>query len=98
MSEFTSGPWDIQRSGDGKRISIGIGLVDGPNGYDVAEVYSDDCDPCEAQANANLISAAPDLYHALDDLVAILELDTRSYVFDAVRSARSALTKARGEK
>ena len=44
-----------------------------------------------------LISAAPDLYDALDNLAAIMETDERSYVVDAVRSARAALAKARGE-
>lgn len=59
----TPGPWDTRD--DDKRITVGVGLVDGPNGYDVAEVYNDDCDRDEAWANAHLIAAAPELYEAL---------------------------------
>lgn len=57
-AESTPGPWPWEYSGDGKRIVIGKGLVEGPNGYEVAEVYSDDC-PCEvAEANARFIALA----------------------------------------
>ena len=72
MATHTPGPWNYERSGDGKRISVGLGLVEGPNGYDVAEVYSDDCDGDVAMANARLIAASPDLlalaYQYRDDL------------------------------
>ena len=64
-TSHTPGPWPIKPTGDFKRIVIGDGLVDGPGGYEVAEVYSDDCDRDEAMANAHLIAAAPDLYAAL---------------------------------
>ena len=60
-AQHTRGPWPIKPTGDGKRIIVGEGLVEGPNGYEVAEVYSDDCDRDEAMANARLIAAAPDL-------------------------------------
>lgn len=65
---FTAGPWPITETGDGKRFVIGEGLVEGPNGYEVAEVYSDDCDFVVARANARLIAAAPDLYAALKEM------------------------------
>ncbi len=65
MGEHTPGPWPIELTGDGKRIIVGKGLVEGPNGYEVAEVYSDDCDPNEADANARLIASAPELLEAL---------------------------------
>ena len=71
MTQFTKGPWDYKLTGDGKRIRIGLGMFDGPNGYDVAEVYSDDVTEetyVEAQANAHLIAAAPELYEALEAL------------------------------
>lgn len=61
MTKHTPGPWSFKPTGDHKRIVIGEGLVEGPNGYDVAEVYSDDCDYEEALANARLTAAAPDL-------------------------------------
>ncbi len=61
----TPGPWPWKYTGDGKRIVIGEGLVEGPGGYEVAEVYSDDCPAEVAEANARLIAAAPDLLEAL---------------------------------
>lgn len=66
QAQHTPGPWPITSTGDGKRYVIGEGLVDGPSGYEVAEVYSDDCDPGEALANANVISAAPEMLAGLD--------------------------------
>jgi len=61
----TPGPWPITETGDGKRFVIGEGLVGGPKGYEVAEVYSDDAPYEETIANARVIAAAPDL---LDEL------------------------------
>lgn len=65
----TKGPWDLRD--DYKRISVGIGLVDGPNGYDVAEVYNDDCDRDEAYANARAIAEVPAMVMALRELIDI---------------------------
>lgn len=66
----TPGPWPITETGDGKRFVIGEGLVGGPKGYEVAEVYSDDAPYEEAIANARVIAAAPDLLIACRHLVA----------------------------
>lgn len=66
----TKGPWPVDYTGDGKRIIVGEGLVEGPNGYDVAEVYSDDCPRAVAEANARLIAASPDLLEACKALLA----------------------------
>ena len=93
--KWTKGPWPIKPTGDFKRIVIGDGLVDGPGGYEVAEVYSDDCDRDEAMANAHLIAAAPDLYAALDGLLGLL--DAGSLYEPQAYAARAALTKARGQ-
>lgn len=57
MAKATPGPWPCEPTGDHKRITIGKGLVEGPNGYEVAEVYSDDCPGEVAEANADLIAA-----------------------------------------
>jgi len=106
----TPGPWPFERTGDGKRYVVGEGLVEGPHGYEVAEVYSDDCDPDEALANARLIAAAPDMLaalksadHALTQFVAF-ELDAREIMgntnFEIVKCererARAAIAKATG--
>lgn len=62
----TPGPWPISGDRYDKRITIGEGLVEGPHGYEVAEVYSDDCPRELALANAHLIAAAPELLAALE--------------------------------
>lgn len=65
LDEATKGPWPIEYTGDHKRIVVGKGLVEGPGGYEVAEVYSDDCPGEVSEANARLIAMAPDLAAAL---------------------------------
>ena len=95
MSEakFTPGPWYID-----SRLIVGPRInSDGADDGFISEVCDASLSMGDRKANSHLIAAAPDLYEALDNLVAILELDTRSYVFDAVCSARAALAKARGE-
>jgi len=65
-AKHTPGPWNMVD--EDKRIAIGVGLVEGPNGYDVAEVYNDDCPREVGEANARLIAAAPDLLEALQEV------------------------------
>jgi hypothetical protein len=92
----------MRYTGDGKRIVIGDGLVEGPNGYEVAEVYSDDCPKDVAEANARLIAAAPELLKALAQVTALLDASNRGtdrpsdYVSRAVRAARAAIAAAEG--
>ena len=74
----TPGPWPMTCSGDGKRIVIGAGLVEGPNGYEVAEVYSDDCPRALAEANARLIAAAPDMLAALKAVAVAASSESRA--------------------
>lgn len=95
----TPGPWPIERTGDGKRIIVGPGLIEGPHGYDIAEVYSDDCDPEEATANARLIAAAPELLEALEKLAAFADEVTGKVEppLPALARAWEAIAKARGE-
>lgn len=99
-AQHTPGPWDYDQTGDDKRICVGIGLVEGPNGYDVAEVYSDDCDHDEALANARLIAAAPDLLDAVRELEAILAEGLFNIEPDRISRAReagrAAISKATG--
>jgi hypothetical protein len=96
MSKHTPGPWPIKVTGDRKRIRVGVGLVDGPRGYDVAEVYSDDCDGEEAEANAHLIAAAPDLLDAL--CVAADYLNGNGWEGDPrMVPIEAAIAKAKGE-
>lgn len=83
LAKHTPGPWPMVPTGDGKRIEIGPGLVEGPNGYEVAEVYSDDCPWELAEANARLIAAAPELLSgalALDQLVEEMQVNVSAYL------------------
>ena len=107
--KWTKGPWPIKPTGDFKRIVIGDGLVDGPGGYEVAEVYSDDCDRDEAMANAHLIAAAPDMATVLEyyadqfcegfckDLPQAGTYQPEMDLDCSGCKARSALAKARGQ-
>lgn len=91
----TAGPWPWEYTSDGKRIVIGYGLVEGPHGYEVAEVYSDDCPREVAEANANLIAAAPDLFNRLENLVIGIGM---GWDLDGlIEAANAAIAKARGE-
>lgn len=84
---WTKGPWPWAYTGDGKRIVIGDGLVEGPNGYAVAEVYSDDCPQEVAEASDRLIAADPaGLAVAEQTYLALL-----SHPFDAWRVRNQAV-------
>ena len=95
-SKHTPGPWPWQYTSDRKRIVIGAGLVEGPNGYEVAEVYSDDCPSEVAEANARLIAAAPDLLEAVRAFVERFDSGQgrRAYTDHVAGLMRSALAKA----
>lgn len=76
LGKATPGPWPIRKTGDAKRIIVGEELVEGPRGYDVAEVYSDDCDYEEAMSNAIVMSEArtamPEMMKQITELKAAL--------------------------
>ena len=98
MSKHTPGPWPWEYTGDGKRIVIGEGLVEGPNGYEVAEVYSDDCPREIAEANARLISLAPEMAEALRECVAGIEQHgAEKWMPHRVERARALLAKLEAE-
>jgi len=97
-AQHTPGPWPLSETGDGKRYVIGEGLVSGPKGYEVAEVYSDDCDPAEAIANARLIAAAPDLLAALERLVPADFHEHPDDFMDDWHQAVAAIVRAKGRR
>ncbi len=94
-TKFTPGPWRYTKaapSGDRGIHAEGTGIF--------AEAYADirhagENNAAEAEANARLIAAAPDLYAALD-LVLAVDPDGAG-IWDAQNAARAALAKARGE-
>ena len=85
-TKHTPGPWEV----DG----IGQVIVPArpPAWRTLADVYSVHGDEDQADADARLIAAAPELLAALEDLLPYLE-DCR---MDA--GARAAIAKAKGEK
>ena len=120
MSEekFTPGPWFIKQSEEIRSqyspnvSSTRITILDAPGGqyqsrHVIAQVAKGNG---RGEANAALIAAAPEMYHALQKLVCVLD-DCRSGTdegnippgildrFDeATNTCRAALQKARGEE
>jgi hypothetical protein len=88
MSEakFTKGPWVISRRSSGLFEEIGPLSADDYAGASWLDISS---------ADAALISAAPDLYEALNELTDWA--DTYAMGHTVTDNARAALAKARGE-
>jgi hypothetical protein len=92
----TPGPWQAFKSssrGGGYVIDTALG-VESTNEY----VIADRVIGAQADGNARLIAAAPELYEALDALLS-LDSPNRQYVYGhpAAQQALAALAKARGE-
>jgi hypothetical protein len=98
MSGHTPGPWQARNDYGWDTI---IGNVDGPDDGEytytgIAEVITED--PGEAQANARLIAAAPELLEALQRCTARLEIHMKhSEDLAAHMQAAAAIAKATGE-
>ena len=100
----TPGPWTLQaRRGGDKEIGI---YAEGDGWHSLrCVVDSDDCDIPTAEANARLITAAPDLLKALEicrdaisDLQAGRIWDVKYHGIDeAYKKAVAAIRKAEGE-
>lgn len=98
---FTKGPWKLVFSeGDGHVISMGtrINSKGCYKSHHIIEydhcLYPEDGEQFqEADANAHLVAAAPDLYEALDELLAACGGNG-----PASQKARAALRLARGEE
>lgn len=100
--KWTPGPWSIvwYDAGD-KDEWLYCPLINGSEESDRAVVHWDgfkqkywqsaDGKQSEIEANAHLISAAPDLYEALEAMLKSVDGVSRGMAFDA-------LAKARGEK
>ena len=66
MSKFTQKQWHIQRYKNGRHFHI---ETHGFLGNTIARIEPGD----EAEANARLIAAAPELYEALEMAIAVLK-------------------------
>jgi len=103
----TPGPWWLVATDD-RHLSVHGTMETGAIFAGIARCPIDDGSDEELNANANLIVAAPDLYEALeeampfiDDALDVVEFMSESVLTEkcreAVRLARTALKKARGE-
>jgi hypothetical protein len=105
MSEWTPGPWKVERGQGLHRFS---GVYSAHNGYAIHYKYGSAGEGAAAQdlANAHLIAAAPDLAEALDWLLASVEADRSKEnhpgdkderIVLACGAARTVLTKLRAD-
>jgi hypothetical protein len=100
MSAHTPGPWkvDQQRRAHGYNVAVFSGDI---AVADVPGIGKDPANDPEADANARLIAAAPELLGALDDLAWIVEAGrvepvARAEVDERLERARAAIAKAEG--
>ena len=85
----TPGPWHI-----GLRPSP---MIYGADSSQVADFRGDLLDSGEAQANARLIAAAPDLLAALEMIANSDKHKGGTFVLELQTIARAAIAKAKGE-
>ena len=96
MNDYTPGPWNVVDSFYESTLDIQdesgrrLGLIN--------QYY-----PSTLEANANLISAAPELLEALRDCaeelhIRCLEDKKSSAVWETLKKARAAIHKAEGER
>ena len=103
MSEkWTKGPWHVEIGEDENDGDIYVCHPE--TECDATTIVNFEEPTDEDAANAHLIAAAPDLYEALDTLVAIVGLTAfkhesqRAVLQEAVNVAMDALKKSRGEE
>jgi len=77
---YTKGPWTITSN-----------KIDG-NGYHLASINASAT--TEGKANARLISAAPDLLEALQEIIKCVDSNTAAIVNRVVEQSRAAIAKA----
>ncbi len=107
-TKWTPGPWDGSDRGRKDSNFGGFSCRVRADAGTVAKVYElgrwDECQDT-ARANARLIAAAPDLYAALEELVARRDKESAAYgglspdgSDGRYARARAALRRARGEE
>lgn len=104
--KFTQGEWAVSTHRD--EVSVYMGeAVNNPYEHNCSDVWCCDSQWWEndetAIANAHLISAAPDMYRALRDVLDECEMQQDGYHLASltqyeVEAVRAALSKADGEQ
>ena len=84
----TSGPWEVLHGPEWEGFTVsGLRLV--------AKVHEWGFNG-EAEANARLIAAAPELLAALEDIVASSDANCGDSLMNAIQAALAAIAKAKG--
>ena len=98
MSDYTKGPWHCKPNANGVYGADGY-AVTYPVHQAITVLGSDDQSHQwvnrNAEANARLIAAAPELLEALEDIIEQLDTCEGGYYVSA--AARAAIAKAKGE-
>lgn len=103
MSKHSVGTWNFHAKLSGSENHRGFKVYAQPSGWYIADVSPIDEDGNEGRANAQLMSAAPDLLESLKSCEKQLTaLSFKSAhvgdVLKALREARAAIAKATGEQ
>lgn len=97
-TKHTPGPWAVAKAKHGVDMSHHIVALVAPDREDRAlVVHAHQGDDTQADANARLIAAAPELLEALEGLLAV-SVDTSPAELLAMIAAREAIAKAKGEQ
>lgn len=91
MSEHTRGPWEYHTPNKQHLSEVRVSACDGQ-----VSIYSAP-KTTETEANARLISAAPEMLQALESLVEWFELDVEpsTKTFERFETARAAIANAK---
>lgn len=96
MSKHTPGPWKTKDMVTG--WIVGPGTIDGPSYVADVHRHTDGMTDAEAEANAALVSAAPEMLAALEAMLRAHEDGTFGVDGEQGRTlARDAVAKARGD-
>ena len=87
-TKFTKGEWQADIYGLGEHIKVCVYVPGG--GFEITNIP-------DAEANAHLIAAAPDMYAALEYLQSIFNHESRSVTILDVDKIELLLAKAKGE-
>ena len=95
--KHTPGPWEYfpKLSGSENHRGFRIGVN---KGWLIADAMPIDMDGKEGEANARLISAAPDLLEALKDCLRVVEFLASDSCPTTIQNAKAAIAKATGEQ
>jgi len=93
---FTPGPWRIHNNGADTAGEVAVVYCTSAGYANICGARDREWSESANDANAHLIAAAPDLYEALENLIAWID-PNENYDEPQTNAAYAALAKARGE-